>query len=256
MTRLFPRSERTPVIRAVGISFPVLLAVWACSDRLSAPPQESTTPDKPGAFAAAPSPGFLPYGVPVPPGQEITVPPPPIDPKRPVIHNPHPEWNLIGKPGFIPPKRLPPTREGTSGSFPPPGQADRGIALNGQPPGWYGLQQMNDAGLDVILPEPLGGSTVADLYAPTLLPPGPDPQGPCIEITTIHERLSSQYFTHHYVGFWDWCQSPPQGTFIVLMDMSQVDFENSYIRTYNGKPALGVAITYDRGGSYCWWGWL
>ena len=199
---------------------------------------------------------YLPYGVPVPPGLELTALPEPYDLQKhgPGMPNDRSQWNLVGTSRFpsLPPRgaKLAPPSGPQGEDRPTPGTGDRGLYLTDSQQLFYGIYQVNDVQLDMQLPLPFAG-TAADLYAPTVMPP----KFPCIEATTVHQRIIQRDTTDHYMGWFDWCSSPADWKVFEAMDDS---FQAAYVRTYNGEPTLVISIVRPVSGQNppCWYGHL
>lgn len=84
--------------------------------------------------------------------------------------------------------------------------------------------------------------------------PFPD-QGSCLEATQVYRRLAGGATTGKYFGVWDHCQSGNPGAFLVF-EPQDPNWQNRYVRTYQGKPTYSVSITTINSGStmgQCWY---
>jgi len=73
------------------------------------------------------------------------------------------------------------------------------------------------------------GSVKPLLYAPTHLPFG----GSCIEVVTIHQRVSGK--PNNALGFWDWCMGLRGDWGKPQQSLDDVGFRNKYIRSYTDE---------------------
>ena len=220
----------------------VLLATLCSALLLLAPPTEA------GAQGRAPT-DRLPYGVPVPPDQEIARPPEPYDPARhgPPVPNTQPEANRVGRPGVPLPERARPPRQPRRGPPEPPkpegvpGSGDRGL--------WVysggGIHAANDAQTDLAIPANAVGTTI---YAPTHMAAGYT----CVETVTAHYRYTGMASTAHAHGFWDWCEADGSGGWQVFEFMDAA-WQQKYVRRYNGEGRYWTEVHRD---GDCWWGML
>ncbi len=190
----------------------------------------------PSVNAATPS-GYLPYGLRIAPGLEITDPPQPFDRAvhGPPIANTRPKANAVGKPGIILPKRA--TISNAPGNSPlpsiTPGSGDRGLwLLDGA-----GIYAANDARLDLAIPDQAIGTTI---YAPTHMAPG----GACIETVTAHWRYADMATTAHGHGWWDWCVSDGTGGW-QLFEFMDKNWQDLYVRKLKGDLRYFTQVYYD-----------
>jgi hypothetical protein len=149
--------------------------------------------------SAEAKPQYLPYGVPVPQDQPVTVPPKPYDPATdpPPIANTQPEKNLAKDPKYKDklPKKGKPSKKGLPSEY--PGTGDAGFYINGNfqaPLDSSGIYAGNDAQLNLVIPT---SSRDVTIYAPTHMPPN----NTCLETTTVHFRPVGQNYTQHAHGF-------------------------------------------------------
>ena len=220
-----------------------LLVATLCSAALLVAPSTEA-----GAQGRAPA-DRLPYGVPVPPDQEVTRPPEPYDRARhgPPEPNTQPGANQVGRPGVQLPERARPPRQPRRGPPPPgsaervPGSGDRGLwILTGN-----GVQAGSDAQLDLAIPANAIGTTI---YAPTHMAAGHT----CIETVTAHYRYTGMARTAHAHGFWDWCETDGSGGWQVF-EFMDASWQQKYVRQSNGEGRYWTEVHQD--GS-CWWGML
>jgi hypothetical protein len=205
---------------------------------------------------------WLPYGVPVPPGQVLTALPEPYTPRKhgALLPDQTPESNLIGLPGFVvgPSPRRFPARGNTPASTvgPSPGTGDHPIFLYTTSVRWNGVSAVHDVHTDLAIPTvtTLTNAGAVFIYSPTLLPPG----GSCIEATTIHQRTQFDNATTHLQSWYDWCgynfQNHQNNWF--RMDSINASFINRYVRTFNGQPSLSITIVTPTNYNGCWFGSL
>lgn len=246
----------------------LLLAILAGGCSLEKAPTEPPTPSTVGAHPAAQpvlpvalgAQRYLPVGTIVPVGVPITAPPEPFDSRRHTYASSSLDAiNLVGKPGEVLPPRFR-SRKTPSGSVgfvqgtPAPGSADFAIKMQQYTQQWYGVYQVNDVGLDLVLPQRTAQDT-GYVYAPTLLPPGHT----CIEVTTVHRRgPGASAPTKHYQGWFDWCYLGPtgvEGRWAVFVPIdAQSGFLDRYVREYLGKPTLTVSIVTPTTFNGCWYG--
>jgi hypothetical protein len=249
------------VARGLPAALTLLVAAIAgCSDshsglsEITAPTlRQETVPQ-----AARP---HLPVGTKVPVGTVIYAPPEPFDARRHrAIANSRSDRNLVRRADFHPPPRFKKgtTSEGStalSPAGPPPGTGDRGLSFFPWSYEWYGVHAVHDAGLSIVLEERPATAVTGYIYAPTLLPSG----NTCIEATTIHQRgPGPSATTLHRQGWYDWCESGPEGDWLVLEDMDQ-EFQDHYVRVYLGAPTLAISIVTPNDGitsGSCWFGHL
>ena len=144
--------------RGVALVLVTLLTTVA----LMAPaPEAGAQPGTPGDRSPDDRP---PYGIPVPPGQEVTHPPRPYDRAShgPPIADTQPGANLAGRPNVQLPERPQPPRRPRTG--PPeagtpegvPGSGDRGLWIRGG----TGIHAQNDAQRDLVIPGSAVGTTI------------------------------------------------------------------------------------------------
>ena len=186
------------------------------------------------------------YGVPVPPGQEVTLPPEAYQPARhgPPLANTQPQANAVGKRDVkLPERPLPPQTRPSSTAVPAivPGSGDRGFwVLSGS-----GIYAINDARTDLSLPGTAIGTTI---YAPTHMAAG----NTCIETVTAHWRFSGMAATSHGHGFWDWCETDGTGGWQVFEFMDAA-WQAKYVRTTRGQARYSTQVFKN---GVCWSGLL
>jgi hypothetical protein len=186
---------------------------------------------------------FLPYGVPIPPGQEVTSDPEPYNPAKhgPPNPNPIPQANLVGKPGAILARRGSAPHE--LRAVPEPGTGDRGFLINRNQ--GVGVYAGNDAQTDLVIPDNAIGTTI---YAPTHLPASKA----CVETVTVHFRYQGMAGTKHDHGFWDWCGVDGSTGWQVYENMN-ADWKSKYVRVADGEERYFTQVW--KSGS-CWKGLL
>jgi hypothetical protein len=173
---------------------------------------------------------YLPYGVPIPPEQEITAPPEPYDPIKhgPAVPNTMPAANLAKIPGSPRPDV---THFRARHRFNKSGDASRPAPVTGNAGFWLdyerGVYTTNDIQLNVSLPAPPSGQRV-DIYAPTTLPPN----SACIEMFTAHFRTSTHAKTFHQHGWYDFCGAED---FVFLEDIELPEWQDKYVRIQDGE---------------------
>jgi hypothetical protein len=226
----------------------LLLTIFMALGLLAAPLPEAKAQSSPASE-------YLPYGVPVPPGQEISGSPEPYQPARHgrPLPNTQPGANAVGKPGVSLPVRPERARgprdqvpQGAPGSQVPqsePGSGDRGFWLRGSS---TGIHAVNDAQPNLAIPANAIGTT---LYTPTHLAAG----GTCIETVTAHWYYPGMTSTAHGHGFWDWCASDGSGGWQVFEFMDQ-SWQQQYVRKIRGEERYSTAV-YKVSDS-CWIGIL
>ena len=224
-------------------SWPVALcvALVSCGEPTSGP-------------SATDPPRYLPVGARVAEREALPALPEPFDPRRHrLVANTRIARNLAGEPGFVGPPRRRKSPDPTAAQVVTTGVGgDIGLSLWQWTRHWYGVYAAHDAGLSVQLPARSAAQPASYLFAPTLLPPG----WSCLETTTVHERRAGSSTTGHYQGWFDWCQSGPQGRWVVFEPMDQ-DFRSRYVRTWQGRSTIALAIvTASTGSTYghCWFG--
>lgn len=179
---------------------------------------------------------YLPYGLPIPAGVEITQIPPPFTKAvhgQP-IRNTMPRANLVGRPDVQLPRRD--NRVSRDEAYTPtfePGSGDRGLWLTAG----EGIYATNDASLTLSIPDVAIGTT---LYTPTHLSPG----GACMETVTAHWRYQGMGATAHGHGFWDFCESDGQGGWQVFELMDSI-WTNRYVRKSQGKLRYWTQVYQD-----------
>lgn len=241
----------------------------ACSDG-------STTPLRSGADARQPSSAtstmlhFLPYGVPIPEGQELTMGPEPYDPKKhgPGVPNTQPEANLANTPPFANirlPNLAPPRATGAATIIgPEPGAQRASLQASYQLAGeyfqpspttqWYGISSAHQVWSSTqSLPQ--SGTYPSEVLISTT-PAG----NSCISADTRYEKASSGAATTRTHMWTNWCFSSGTGVPFNAETMDAT-FQSKYVRTQYGRPMLNVSIvTPNTGGSnyngQCWYGHL
>ena len=221
----------------------VLVSVLSIAALVAPVPEAGAQPDPAG--------DRLPFGVPVPPGQEVTRPPRPYDPARhgPPIPNTQPGANLVGRSNVQLPERPRPPRRPRIG--PPesgtpegvPGSGDRGFWIGGG----TGVHAQNDAQTNVVIPPDAVGTTI---YAPTHMAAGYT----CLETVTAHWRYAGMATTAHGHGFWDWCEADGSGGWQVFESMD-APWRRKYVRPSGGEHRYWTEV-FQEAGTPCWWGLL
>jgi hypothetical protein len=195
----------------------------------------------PREIGGAPRRVWLPR-VPIPIGDPVDAVPSPYDPStdsRARASTP-PRDTLVGPavPLSLPlPRARPLFTKGVATYA--PGSGDRGWFLYQSAEKTAGLYQVNDAQLDLVIPDAAVRTAPGQMvliYAPTALSPG----GACLEMTTRHQRTSMTRGTEHHHGFWDWCTdrgNPSPGSnrtawAVPPEDMTSAFWQNNYMR-YN-----------------------
>jgi hypothetical protein len=222
----------------------LLLAAILAAAALTAPAPEA------GAQPGPPA-DRLPYGVPVPPGQEVTRPPTPYDRARhgPPVPNTQPEANQAGNPDVQLPERPQPPRRPRTGPPDPgspegvPGSGDRGLWIRGG----TGVHAKNDAQTDLVIPGSAVGTTI---YAPTHMAAGYT----CLETVTAHWYYAGMAGTAHGHGFWDWCEADGAGGWQVFETMDAT-WRQKYVRPSGGENKYWTEV-FQEAGTSCWWGLL
>lgn len=175
---------------------------------------------------------FLPYGVSVPPGTSVDAPPEPHDEllHGPALENSHAEYNVAKREGYLVPEELKQARfdralgRQLKSSDPYPGEGDRGFWVQAG----TGIYAGSDVQSDLSIPNNAVGPSGTWIYSPTHMPDG----GSCIEMVTVHRRLSTVSATEHFFGLWDWCST--SGGFTVLETMDAT-WRSKYARTFDGE---------------------
>lgn len=206
-----------------ALSFAVLACLQACSDGPDSggPLRPQLRGRAPGGMARAPQAGageYMPYGVPVPPGEPVRLSPEPYDPVKHGRLVPHtqPELNELHR---APGGRI------RGGPVP-----EVGTLASPKSEYWFkilegrGSYAVHDAQLDVRIDPAFNRDDSVYIYAPTQI----GANGTCIEQSTAHFRNPRDTITHHYHGFFNWCQSPPG--FIYFQDMENPTWRNKYLR--------------------------
>jgi hypothetical protein len=183
---------------------------------------------------------YLPYGLRIAPGVEITAPPQPFESARHgrPLPNTRAHHNMVGRPNITLPSRdygfgvgpYTPTEE--------PGSGDRGLWLYGG----EGIYAENDAALNVAIPDAAIGTTI---YAPTHMSPG----GACMETVTAHWRYAGMDTTAHAHGFWDWCISDGVGGWQVF-EFMDANWVAQYVRPYRGEARYWTQVYRDAPNSW------
>jgi len=184
---------------------------------------------------------YLPYGLPIRPGQDIEAPPHPFsstDHGRP-IRNTMPGTNMAGRSDVDLPRRYHSfgVNDGSTPTF-EPGSGDRGLWLTGG----EGVYAGNDASLELVIPDPAIGTT---LYAPTHMSPG----NACIETVTAHWRYTGMSATAHGHGFWDWCVTDGVGGWQVFEFMDSA-WTDQYVRRFRGRAHYWTQVYNDAPSSW------
>ena len=193
----------------------------------------------------------LPYGVPVPPGQEVTRPPMPYDRARhgPPVTNTQPGANLVGRPDVQLPERPQPPRRPRTG--PPEEGSPEGVPGSGDRGLWIydgtGIHAQNDAQTDLVIPASAVGTTI---YAPTHMAAGYT----CLETVTAHWLYAGMAGTAHGHGFWDWCVTDGSGSWQVFESMDTT-WRRKYVRPSGGEDKYWTEV-FREAGTSCWWGLL
>lgn len=193
---------------------------------------------------------YLPYRVPIPPGQAIDRGPEPYNAQKhgPPLRNTQPGLNIAAQRGANLPRvdsngKGPRGRPGDAGRpnlpTPVPGSGDRGFWISSG----YGIYAANDAQTNVVIPDNAVGTTI---YAPTHMPAG----NSCIETVTAHWRYSGQSTTTHGHGFWDHCFKKTWYTF----EYMDATWKSKYVRTLDGEDRYYTQV--NRSGTNCWNGLL
>lgn len=137
-------------------------------------------------------------------------------------------------------------RPGARAKFPPPVNGNRGYWLDQATKPWWGVYTVNDISTDLI---PDSGF----VYAPTTLPPGQS----CLEMVMAHwQTFGTQ---HHELWTWDWCKGQQHVGVLpdsARWDLTNASFASNYVRTYNGRSTIAVAIVTPNTGStpgQCWY---
>lgn len=186
----------------------------------------------------------LPYGVPVPEGQELDATPEPYDEW---VHgrahpNTQPQANEVGR-GRM---RLPERARPPHGSEPIPdifpGSGDRGFWVTGG----RGIYAANDVQTNVVIPDYAVGTTI---YAPTHMPAG----NACVETVTAHWRYSGMTSTSHAHGFWDHC-GLDGATGWQTFETMDATWKGKYVRVFDGEERYWTEAYKDASG--CWHGLL
>jgi len=248
----------------VSVRFFVLMALavlGACSDMPTRPTPPSTGTQVARGSGGAPLGVYLPYGVPVPVGQEITAPPEPYDPVR---HGPAQLNSVRSERPFTAPrrvhaeamKRLGYRSEATFRTATPapvPGSAPGPATTYNSSEGaillvnWNeGISAYNDVQTSIGLPP-----SETYLYAPTHLPSDQS----CIEQTTIHWRLSTFGSVTHAFGLWNWCDPQRRSQFQVFESMTST-WTSKYVRNLtHGQQSKAEGVYYSqvlRDANGCW----
>jgi hypothetical protein len=179
---------------------------------------------------------YLPYGLPIPPGVEISEPPQPFNKVAhgQPIRNSIPGANMAGRLDVSLPKRhhTVAVDESNTPTF-EPGSGDRGLWLTAG----EGIYARNDARLTLSIPDAAVGTT---LYAPTHMSPG----NSCVETVTAHWRYEGMNSTAHGHGFWDWCESDGTGSWQVF-EFMDADWTNRYVRRLEGQLRYWTQVYSD-----------
>ena len=109
---------------------------------------------------------------------------------------------------------------------------------------------MYDLQLSLALDPAFPGRDGAWVYAPTMRAPG----GACIEMAQVYQRLSGEDTTGKFFGLWDWCESPPHGSWAVFESVDET-FINRYVRPYQSRNTYAVTLVTPNTGhtsGQCW----
>lgn len=199
---------------------------------------------------------YLPYGVPVPVGEELTLLPPPYDPETmgPPISDRTAHLNLAADrtsryakmPNPMWDKEL--ARRGLAPLAVPNHHSNKGYWLYKTASYPFARAQQNhDVQRDTRVPVPMSADNPVIYYAPTLLPAG----GSCIESVTIHWRFSTNPNVpeEDLHGFWNWCN--PNPSFVVTKNLNDATFRNRYVRVFSGEEFL-VTFVHQQASGSCW----
>lgn len=183
---------------------------------------------------------YLPYGLRIGPGVEVTAPPQPFDSARHgrPLRNTRAHANVVGRPGVTLPRRDYGFGVGPYTPTAEPGSGDRGLWLYNA----RGIYAGNDPALDLVIPEAAIGTTI---YAPTHMSPG----GTCLETVTAHWRYDGMDTTAHAHGFWDWCESDGVGGWQVF-ELMDANWVAQYVRPYRGSARYWTQVYSDDANSW------
>jgi hypothetical protein len=183
---------------------------------------------------------YLPYGLRIAPGVEITAMPQPFDSARHgrPLSNTSPNANMVGRPDVTLPRRDYGFGVGPYAPTEEPGSGDRGLWLYGA----EGIYAGNDPALELAIPDAAIGTTI---YAPTHMAPG----GACMETVTAHWRYDGMDATAHAHGFWDWCMSDGVGGWQVF-EFMDATWVARYVRPYRGDQRYWTQVYTHAPGSW------
>lgn len=231
--------------RTLSASVVLVAAIAACSDEPV--PTQAPSFDAASAKRQNPKqPKYLPYGVPVPVGQALTLPPEPYNEKK------HGPAHFVGSVAPVDAATLQQlteerramlrTKESlvTGMAAASGGTGERGFfILTGD-----GVYAGNDTQRNVFL----GSGQI--IYAPTHLPWAGGSNRACVEAVTIHRNQGAGQEDLH--GFWDHCLL---NDFIIAEDMNDPAWLNDYVRIYFGEERFYVSVTIVPA-TGAWVGWL
>lgn len=231
---------------ATGVGLAVLRT--NCQDRNATTSKDTVGPQMQPSSA-------LQYGVPVPPGQQLSALPEPYDyakhgpalPNTATAAERAQQGRYHGRPqprgfGFL-------RRAGRPSTQPivTPGTAHEGWWLYPSNYNNAGIYVVNDAQTDFSIPSQIvaeAGNDGVIVYSPTHLSAG----GTCLEATTIHERYLFGSGTDHAHGFWDWCNDRGNpypgsgGTAWAIKEYMDAVWTDKYVRIMQNELRFIVQV--------------